>query len=274
VSILVYDEIWLREPRLMVPFQKGRGQPRWENLYRPGQFAVTVLMPPGGNFARGGSPFATYPLCLLNRSTPAMTWRGDGVYYNGTSDIHSWRDSGNTFIDPALLSAKSELSYWWTGYLAASSFTADHPLVSTYSIAVGKGGTRLWMDDTTTTAETDTAAFLWDSGAAGNGRVNGPTGLIAPGNLVSLVGTFKGSSFGRLYCNGALVAENTSVSATTDGDDDYAASIYLGADVGAGTGAAPLTQYSNTVAYAAGIWLSALPHHVAMDLSKDPFYWW
>jgi hypothetical protein len=207
-----------------------------------------------------------------------MTWRGNDVYYNGTTDIHSVRDISNTAINSTTeLNNQSALSFWAVAKIEASSFAADHPLIGNggyRSLApTGTYGSELWFDDVAgVSGNTDTVTFSWiiaGVGTTANGRVEGPTGLVTPGRWYSIIGTFLGSTYGKLFVNGQLVATNTSVTATSE--INYGStSIQVGSWAPTVAGGV----YANISLRAFGIWQSALPDNIALELSADPFGWW
>jgi hypothetical protein len=93
----------------------------------------------------------------------------------------------------------------WVKY-TLPSVTTDGTLVSKYHNVNGPD-LLFWVDDVSLSGRTNTIAFLVDGNEE---RVDGSTDLVTPGVWDHYCGVFQGSTYLRLYKNGALDQENTS----------------------------------------------------------------
>jgi hypothetical protein len=113
-----------------------------------------------------------------------------------------------TTSDYSLLSGKTAASVaFWLRH--SGSVSANGSIVSRFDAGPFDGPVVFVDRVGAWTGNVNTITFLGRIQGFG-GRIEGPTDLITPGEWQHIVCTFQGGVYFRLYCQGNLVAENTS----------------------------------------------------------------
>jgi hypothetical protein len=133
---------------------------------------------------------------------------GQGGNFNGTDDYVNT----NTEMD---IDGMTELSICVWIYWAPADITKDGVIVSKWDDA--DTGMMMWVDDVTVVSgRTDTITLGIKVSEATGARVEGSTGILTPQTWNHFCGTFKGSTFIRLYKNGVLDQEVTATYASVE----------------------------------------------------------